>query len=258
MKLLTTNNPKIVKSEKLGFLTAILHLAPARLSGFNVCPMATKGCAAACLNTAGRGGMFPGRKTGELSGEDMVLLIESGWLHNRIQSARIRKTRMFFNERNEFMAQLAKEIGNFIKLAAKHGLTPVIRLNGTSDIRWETVEVSTSSMVFPAPNIMAMFPTIQFYDYTKIPNRRNLPANYHLTFSLAESNDEQAQLAIANGMNVAVVFRTKDFPNTFMGLPVVNGDETDLRFLDNTGSIVALKAKGKARKDDTGFVREIA
>lgn len=241
MKLLTTNNPKIVKSEKLGFLTAILHLAPARLSGFNVCPMATKGCAAACLNTAGRGG-----------------IIKHGETTNMIQEARIRKTLMFFNERDEFMAQLVKEIGNFVKLAAKHGLIPAIRLNGTSDIRWETVEVSTSSMVFPAPNIMAMFPTVQFYDYTKIPNRRNLPANYHLTFSLAESNDEQAQLAIANGMNVAVVFRTKDFPNTFMGLPVVNGDETDLRFLDDAGSIVALKAKGKARKDNTGFVREVA
>jgi hypothetical protein len=105
---------------------------------------------------------------------------------------------------------------------------------------------------------MAMFPTVQFYDYTKIQNRRDLPANYHLTFSLAESNDEQARLAIANGMSVAVVFRTKDFPTTFMGLPVVNGDETDLRFLDDAGSIIALKAKGKARKDDTGFVREIS
>lgn len=236
MKLLTTGNPKTAKGEKLGYLTAILHLAPAWLSGFNVCPMATKGCAAACLNTAGRGG-----------------IIKKGETTNVIQEARIRKTLMFFNERDEFMAQLVKEIRNFIKLAGKHGLTPAIRLNGTSDIRWETLEVDA-----PSNNIMDLFPTTQFYDYTKIPNRRNLPANYHLTFSLAEDNDEQAKTAIANGMSVAVVFRTKDFPTTFMGLPVVNGDESDLRFLDDGGSIIALYAKGKARKDDTGFVREIS
>lgn len=230
MSLLTTGNPKIAKGEKFGFLTSILHLAPSRLSGFNVCPMATPGCAAACLNTAGRGG-----------------IMKSGETTNVIQRARVRKTLEFFNSRDAFMARLVKEIRNAIKLAKKHDLTPAIRLNGTSDLRWETVTVGD------APNIFALFPDVQFYDYTKIPNRRDLPANYHLTFSLAENNDTSAQTALDNGLNVAVVF--KSLPDTFMGRNVVNGDESDLRFLDPKGVIVGLKAKGKGKKDTSGFVR---
>lgn len=240
--LLTTGNPKIEKGAARGYLTHILHLAPSWLSGRNTCPMATAGCAAGCLNTAGRGGMF---KRGETT--------------NAIQTARIRKTVLFFEQREAFMTKLAAEIAAGIKRAAKLGVTPVFRLNGTSDIRWETVPVTVvtgrgkrmTSARFD--NIMAAFPTVQFYDYTKIANRRNIPANYHLTFSLAENNDEQAVKALENGMNVAAVFRT--LPETFMGRRVVNGDETDLRFLDETGVIVGLVAKGKAKKDVTGFVR---
>lgn len=228
--LLTTGNPKIEKGAARGYLTHILHLAPARLSGFNTCPMATAGCAAGCLNTAGRGGMF---RKGETT--------------NAIQTARIRKTVAFFNERDAFMTQLVKEIKAGIKRAAKLNLVPVFRLNGTSDIRWETIPVDGFD------NVMSMFPSVQFYDYTKIANRRDLPANYHLTFSLAESNDAQAVKALENGLNVAAVFRT--LPATFMGRKVVNGDETDLRFLDESGVIVGLKAKGRAKKDVTGFVR---
>lgn len=236
-KLLTTGNPKIAKGNAQGFLTNILHLAPARLSGFNVCPMATAGCALSCLNTAGRGGIM---KHGEVT--------------NKIQEARKRKTLEFFNDRETFMTNLAKEIRNAIKLAKRHGLTPVFRLNGTSDIRWETVPVTIKGETFP--NMMAAFPNVQFYDYTKIPNRRNLPANYHLTFSLAESNAEHAVTALANGYNVAAVFR-KDLPAEYLGKPVINGDATDLRFLDAKGVIVGLKAKGKAKKDSTGFVKDI-
>ena len=165
MKLLTVGNPKIAKGEKLGYLTAILHLAPHTMSGYNTCPMATAGCSSACLNTAGRGGMFAGCKTAHLSGSEMVNDIKSGNLVNFIQAARIRKTRMFFEHRVTFLSQLENEIRNFVKLAKKHGLTPVIRLNGTSDLRWENY------------GIIQKFPTLQFYDYTKIPNRRNLPSN---------------------------------------------------------------------------------
>lgn len=234
MSLLTTGNPKIAKGEALGYLTSILHLAPSRLSGFNVCPMATAGCAAACLNTAGRGG-----------------IIKKGETTNVIQKARIRKTLEFFNNRDAFMARLVKDIRNAIKLARKHEITPVFRLNGTSDIRWETVKVTEKGVTYD--NVMSMFPDVQFYDYTKIPNRKNIPANYHLTFSLAEDNDTSAKVALDNGLNVAVVF--KALPAKFMNRPVVNGDETDLRFLDPTGVIVGLKAKGKAKKDTSGFVR---
>lgn len=232
--LLTTGNPKIAKGLAQGYLTNILHLAPSKLSGRNVCPMATAGCAAACLNTAGRGG-----------------IIKRGETTNMIQLARIRKTDHFFNDREAFMAQIVREIGNAIKLATKHGLTAVFRLNGTSDIRWETIPVTVKGVTYE--NVMAAFPTVQFYDYTKIPNRRNLPANYHLTFSLAESNGANAVIALDNGMNVAAVFRK--IPSKYLGHTVIDGDATDLRFLDPKGVIVGLKAKGKAKKDTTGFVR---
>jgi hypothetical protein len=241
MTLLTTGNPKIAKGMSLGYLTNILHLAPYKLSGRNVCPMATAGCAAACLNTAGRGG-----------------IIKKGETTNQIQIARLARTDFFFNDREQFMGKLVKEITNAIKLAEKHELTPVFRLNGTSDIRWETVPVvhPTNTDGFDKPvvynNIMEMFPNVQFYDYTKIANRRDLPANYHLTFSLAESNLEDALLALAHGMNVAAVFRT--VPDTFLGVSVIDGDATDLRFLDPRSVVVGLKAKGKAKKDTSGFV----
>lgn len=230
MSLLTVGNPKILKGTAFGYLTAILHLAPGRLSGFNVCPGASLACLDACLNTAGRGG-----------------IIKKGETTNTIQKARLRKTLAFFNETETFMAQLAKEIGNIVKLANKHGLKPAIRLNGTSDIRWENEKVGNFA------NLMEMFPNVIFYDYTKLANRRNLPPNYRLTFSLSESNDVSAEQALAAGMNVAVVFR--NLPPTFMGRPVIDGDVSDLRFLDPMGVIVGLKAKGKAKKDTSGFVR---
>ena len=229
MTLLTTGNPKIAKGTVLGYLTNILHLAPYKLSGRNVCPMATAGCAAACLNTAGRGG-----------------IIKRGETTNQIQIARLARTDFFFNDREAFMGKLVKEITNAIKLAEKHELTPVFRLNGTSDIRWETVAVGGFR------NVMEMFPNVQFYDYTKIANRRDIPSNYHLTFSLAESNMADAMTALGFGMNVAVVFRT--VPDTFLGVSVIDGDATDLRFLDKRGVVVGLKAKGKAKKDTSGFV----
>lgn len=237
--LLTTGNPKIAKGSAHGFLTNILHLAPSRLSGYNTCPMATVGCAVACLNTAGRGGIF---KKGETT--------------NAIQTARIRKTQWFFERRDEFMTQLVREIKNAIALARSHNLTPVFRLNGTSDIRWENIPVmiETPDFITAAPNVMSLFPDVQFYDYTKIPNRRNLPANYHLTFSLAESNESNAKVALDAGMSVAVVFR-KQLPDVFMGHAVIDGDKTDLRFLDPKNVIVGLKAKGWAKRDVTGFVR---
>ncbi len=225
MKLLSTANPKIQKGTKLGYLSFILHLAPADLSGREVCPKRTAGCTEACLNTAGRGGMF---KRGENT--------------NMIQQARIRKTKMFFEQRAEFLAQLEKDIKLGIKQATKLGLTPVFRLNGTSDLsveKWGIIE---------------KFPTVQFYDYTKVLGRKvSHLKNYHLTFSAADGNDADVSKAIAQGMNVAMVF--DKLPAEYMGRTVINADETDLRFLDPKGVIAGLKAKGKAKKDTSGFVR---
>ncbi len=226
MKLLSTANPKIQKGTKLGYLSFILHLAPATLSGKEVCPKRTAGCTEACLNTAGRGGMF---KRGETT--------------NMIQQARIRKTRMFFEDRAGFMAQLEKDIKLGIKQAARLGLKPVFRLNGTSDLSWEKY------------GIIEKFPQVQFYDYTKVIGRKvSHLKNYHLTFSAADGNDADVKRAIAQGMNVAMVFDR--LPEEYMGREVINADDTDLRFLDPRGVIAGLKAKGRAKKDTTGFVRK--
>lgn len=229
MHLLTTGNPKLMKGEKKGYLSFVLHLAPSDLSGYNTCPMASNGCRAACLNTAGRGGLF-----------------KAGTSTNSIQEARIRKTRLFFEDRAAFLSLLVSDITAAIRKAERKGFTPVFRLNGTSDIRWETIAVNGHN------NIMELFPNVQFYDYTKLANRRDLPPNYHITFSRSESNAESVNVAMLNGMNVAAVFDV--VPSSYMGRPVVDGDETDLRFLDARGVIVGLKAKGKGKKDTSGFV----
>jgi hypothetical protein len=224
-KLLSTANPKIQKGTKLGYLSFILHLAPADLSGRETCPKRTVGCTAACLNTAGRGGMF---KRGENT--------------NMIQKARIRKTQYFFANREAFMVDLANDIRKAIKYAAKQGLTPVFRLNGTSDLSWEKYTVVEGY------NIFEMFPNVQFYDYTKVLGRKvkHLP-NYHLTFSKADGNDSDVAEALLQGMSVVAVY--DQIP---AGTP--SADETDLRFLDPKGIMLGLKAKGRAKKDYSGFV----
>ncbi len=236
MKLLSTGNPKILKGMAQGYNTYILHLAPANVSGYETCPKRTAGCTAACLNTAGRGGMF---KRGETT--------------NVIQEARKRKTRMFFENRGAFMLQLYLDIKKAIKQSEKLGLIPVFRLNGTSDLAWEKYEVQDGK------NIFEMFPNVQFYDYTKMLNRKvKALANYHLTFSAADGNDADVDKAIKQGYNIATVFgikKTLPMPEAYKGLPVFNGDESDLRFLDPKGVVVGLYAKGKAKKDTSGFVK---
>jgi len=227
MKLLSDANPKIQKGVQHGYLTFIMHLAPGKLSGRNVCPGASAGCLETCLNTAGRGRF------------------------DSIQQARIRKTRWFFEDRAGFMAQLVSDVEAGIRKSDRLNLIPVFRLNGTSDIRWETVPVGQYK------NIFEMFPHVQFYDYSKLSNRRNIPANYHLTFSRSESNEDKLDEAVANGMNLAVVFSTKKkdmLPQRYRSLPVVDADDTDLRFLDPKGSVCGLRAKGNAKSDSTGFV----
>ena len=229
MKLLAIGtNVKTQKSDKMGeYITAIMYLAPADLSGYQVCPHAEMaGCKNACLNTAGRG------------------------VFNNVQSARIRKTRMFFEQRADFMAQLVKDVQAVIRKADKMGVLPAVRLNGTSDIRWERIPTADHA------NIMDAFPTVQFYDYTKNATRHNLPANYNLTWSYSGASARYLKdfpKARSNGQNVAVVFR-KDMPATFEGIEVITGDTHDLRFTDKQGVIVGLSAKGKAKKDTTGFV----
>ena len=230
MKLLSIGNPKILKGMKQGYMTYILHLAPADVSGYNTCPKATAGCKAACLNTAGRGGMF---KKGETT--------------NVIQKARIRKTKLFFENRDVFLAILEDDIRKAIKQSEKKGLVPVFRLNGTSDLSWEKY------------GIIQKFPNVQFYDYTKVLGRKvSYLSNYHLTFSAADGNDDDVRRAIKEKYNIATVFgikKSQPMPETYEGAPVFNGDDSDLRFLDPKGVVVGLYAKGKAEKDTSGFVK---
>lgn len=230
MKLLTSANAKIRKGEKIGFKTFGIHLAPASLSGFNVCKDASAGCAASCLNTAGMG------------------------VFSNVQRARIEKTRLFFKDKAVFLSQLIKEIAAAIKSAEKQNLTAVFRLNLTSDLPWEKIKLNGKS-------VFDLFPQVTFYDYTKSPERMtaflsgDMPKNYHLTFSKSETNGAIAESILKSGGNVAMVFR-KSLPSKWLGAEVVNGDETDLRFLDGAGKIVGLVEKGKAKKDESGFVIE--
>jgi hypothetical protein len=248
MKLLSVGNPKTLKGMKAGYNTYILHLAPASLSGYNTCPKATAGCKEACLNTAGRGGMF---KKGEFT--------------NMIQKARIRKTKMFYENRDEFMTLLVKDIELAIKQSEKKNLIPVFRLNGTSDISFEKYEVLRNGKLYR--NIFSAFSDNVFYDYTKILGRKiKENNNYSLTFSAADGNDEDVIKAVDQGYNIAMVFalkKTLPMPEyqiisgvgRSLAIPVFNGDESDLRFLDPKNVIVGLYAKGKAKKDTTGFVK---
>lgn len=231
------SNPKLAKNIGMNALTAPLHLAPHKLSGFNTCPMATKGCIKACLHTAGNPAFMSGK-----------------------ERARIARTKLFFSDRALFMTALVEEIAKHEHAALSTGMISGVRLNATSDIRWETIGVLRNGIAFTS--IMDAFPHTSFYDYTKIANRKGLPRNYKLTFSLADGNETSAALALKNGMNVAAVYAVTpkqalpDFDQIGGRLyPVINGDEHDFRPIDPRGVIVGLRAKGKARGDTSGFVR---
>jgi hypothetical protein len=242
MVLSIDTNAKTAKGVKYGYTTGILYLAPSDLSGYDVCPFAAvAGCKKACLNTAGRG------------------------VFDSVQKARIAKTYRLFNDYHNFMNDLAFSIDKVIQRAEKLGTTPVIRLNGTSDLLWElkhfNLAPETAKKIHRSPviykNLMELFPDVQFYDYTKIARRTNLPANYDLTFSYSgtPAYAQHVHRAVAYGHRIAVVFRNReDIPTEFLGRAVVDGDDSDLRFLDPKGAIVALYAKGPAKKDTTGFV----
>lgn len=227
MSILSVNT-KLNKGLSLGIKTLGIHFAPHKLSGKNVCPSASKGCVQSCLFTSGMG------------------------VYRTVKDARIKKTQYFLNDRNKFMFELKKEIETQIRRAKKNNMIPAFRLNLTSDIAWESIKLE-------GKNIMEHFPDVQFYDYVKNPKRMlnfllgKFPKNYHLTFSRSESNDEHCQMVMKLGGNVAMVFEYK-LPETYTGLPIVNGDDNDCRFLDPKGVIVGLKVKGAGKKDESGFV----
>jgi hypothetical protein len=228
--MLTTENAKTTKSVKLGFLTAILYLAPHKQNskGANLCPFATAGCILACLFSAGRGAF------------------------DNVRSARIRRTEAFLRDRFAFLDECAADINKMLRKAVKLSQWLCVRLNGTSDIAWEKVKMRDGR------TLLELFPLVQFYDYTKNPVRMTaflngeMPSNYHLTFSRSGDNDALCRAFLKSGGNVAAVIAVKrgqPLPKVLAGweeFPVVGGDETDVRFQDGTGVIVALRAKGKA------------
>jgi len=235
--LLSTNNAKTIKGEKLGYITYILYMSPHKANSkrINVCSHASEGCAKSCLVGSGFGGMY-----------------------TSVMQGRVNKTEYFLNNRLEFLNQIKDEIS---KAIAKHKDKAIvtIRLNGTSDLPYEKYNV------FEGKNIFEVFPSVQFYDYTKNHTRfeKELPSNYHLTFSRSETNHDKAMELLNKGINVAWVF-TKT-PQTHEGYEVINGDLDDLRFLDKKGVIVGLRykkltGKGGAEKNKeaitSGFVTE--
>jgi hypothetical protein len=229
--LLTTDNAKTIKGEDLGYKTLICYMSPHKQNTFgrNLCPKATAGCMASCLFTAGRGRF------------------------STTKICRLRKSEFFLSNKDLFMELLVTEITKAVR--NKKDKQICVRLNGTTDVPFENIKVGKFE------NIMSMFPDVQFYDYTKVFARlkKELPKNYHLTFSRAETetNHKESLLALQMGFNVAVVFNVKDeteLPTTYMGFKVINGDMHDLTFLHDKNTIIGLKAKGMAKKDTSGFV----
>lgn len=227
MRLLTppksnTKFKKTIKSSK--FLLYGLSLAPAKLSGFSVCPKASEGCKAACLNTAGMG------------------------IYKNVQKYRKAKTIRFFTNREGFLKDLIADIRLAKRQARRKRMRVAFRLNTLSDLVWENIKIEGKT-------IFEYFPRTQFFDYTKISKRffsGKIPPNYDLTFSRSESNWNECLKVLHSNNNVTIVFKNK-IPKTYRGFKVIDGDITDTRFLETKGVIVGLKAKGKAKRDKSGF-----
>ena len=234
---LLTTNPKIEKSPDTDekYLVQILHLAPSFASLFNTCSKATLGCGTNCLNESGHG--------------------QKHMMHKGTHSvhvARVIRTLIWFRYRDQFKVKFQRELDSQRVKAYRLGATPVVRPNGTSDLRFESLW----------PELFNDNPDVVFYDYTKDIGRNvsHIP-NYSLCYSVSEeSTDMSIELAFGNGMNCVVVGRLKrndKKPESYMGRPAIDGDSHDLRFLDPKGVFIILFAKGHAYNDTTGFVRNM-
>lgn len=214
------SDSKTAKGQQYDYLTGIVYLIPSN----TICPASKlAGCFEACLVTAGLASVY-----------------------KSVNASRLNKTKIFEQFPHVFYELVRRDIVKLERKAKREGLEFCVRMNGTSDIDHN--------------DFIATLPNVQFYDYTKMATRKSLP-NYHLTFSYSGVNASYAkhvQKAVDNGHNIAVVFDSKNHPDTFLGLPVINGDDSDLRFLDykleESQAVVALYAKGQAKKDTSGFV----
>lgn len=249
MPLLLTrgvSNPKTRKRAPDGreIRNVILHLAPASLADprRNACPWSTAGCRAACLNSAGRG---------QIRGPLLRETLENHAIH----ATRMRRTREFWADRAGFVDRLAVEIGTLARSCERRNAVAAVRLNGTSDIPWESQRGTDGRTLFER------FPSVQFYDYTKGEQRARKsvsemrwPLNYHLTYSRTESDSaEKIRDLLAFGVSVAVVF-ANDLPAEWNGARVIDGTTHDFRFTDPRGVVVGLRALGRGALDTSGFV----
>lgn len=219
LKLLAVgSNAKTSKGDDDTKLTAIMYLAPALMSGYNTCTSRSPGCEAACLFTAGRGAM------------------------NSVMQARINKTKLYFENNSEFIRILRNDLDLFNTYCTENNFQGYVRLNGTSDLYWETILDFT------------IYPDLKFYDYTKHTDRHvsHIP-NYKLIYSRSEiSTESDIESAFHRYKNVSVVF--EEVPAVWKGRPVSDGDLNDLRWHDPENHYIALKAKGRAKHDTSGFV----
>ena len=240
--LSVSSDPKTIKSLIDGILTGIMYGAPATSSGiWNDCAFASHGCTMACLNTAGHGGIG-------LNQEKL----------NPVQIARLKRSAFFHTRRSEFWIMLIRDIDRLIRKAHKLGLIPAVRLNGTTDVKWESQPVVIDGVKI-ADNIMTLYSglydysQVMFYDYTKWPYAKrpneSLPVNYHLTFSRSESNEDQIAENIAHGRNVTVVVdipsrdHTTPLPATWREIPTYDADNSDYRPNDPAGRVLILRYK---------------
>jgi hypothetical protein len=249
-RFFSVDSPKAIKAQGYGYLNAINYMAPASTAGVgNLCPHASAGCLALCLGWySGQAGMLSNAK------------LETGT--NAARASRQRKAREFMNDRKAFMSHMVQAIYACERQAKRRGLKLCVRLNGATDIGWEGVRFNHPWRAYDEQTtVFAMFPHVQFVDYTKSLKRAmahaagNFPANYHLTFSRSETNEAACKMVLEAGGNVAVVFGGEK-PETYLGHIVVDGDEHDLRHLDPKGGmIIGLSPKGrKAKSDASGFV----
>jgi hypothetical protein len=234
--LSVSSDPKTIKSLIDGVLTGVMYGMPANGSGeWNDCPYASLGCTMACLNTSGHGGI----------GLDQDNL-------NPVQIARLKRSAFFHTRRSEFWTMLIRDIDRLIRKARKLGLKPAVRLNGTTDVKWESTPVVIDNVKI-ANNIMELYPDLVYYDYTKWPYAKrpneSLPINYHLTFSRSETNENQIADNISHGRNVTVVVDIKStdkstaIPTTWREIPTHDADRSDFRPNDPIGRILILRYK---------------
>lgn len=236
-QVFSDDSHKAAMARGYGYLNAIQYLAPHKLSGTNLCPHASPGCAALCL------GWWSGQAE----------MVKRDRDTNITRLSRIKKSKRFMTDRANYLADIVWSIENKQRKAAGLGLKLCIRLNGSSDIAWEGIACTRDGKKFR--NLFLAFPDVQFVDYTKNPVRmaRALPANYSLTFSRSELNVKDCIKVLQAGKTVAVVFNRK--PHQWEGFPIHDGDQHDLRHLDPPGHVIALSPKGrKAKKDTSGFV----